>query len=122
MSFVTFNDLCTERDIKVLEKVRGAAKPGQGEETTVGFNGIKIAAASGTVDCYPDRSCNDSHFYLGKEDQMLCVHSQKNPVVVEDEDGAILARNAADFTFDIRGQSFLNFVFSEPKNLAVGVF
>lgn len=122
LSWVVYNDLMTERDLKVLEKVRGAASAGKGEETTVGFSGIKIAGARGTIDIYPDRSCNDTHFYLCRMADGLCIHSQDTPVKIDDEDGNILARNANDFTYDIRGASFLNFAWLKPVNLAVGVF
>lgn len=122
LSWVVYNDLITERDLKVVEKVRGNASPGKGEETTVGFSGIKIAGARGTIDIYPDRSCNDTHFYLCRMADGLCIHSQDTPVKIDDEDGNILARNAADFTYDIRGASFMNYAWSKPVNLAVGVF
>lgn len=122
LSWVVYNDLITERDLKVVEKVRGNAAAGKGEETTVGFSGIKIAGARGTIDIYPDRSCNDTHFYLCRMADGLCIHSQDTPVKIDDEDGNILARNSADFTYDIRGASFMNYVWQKPVNLAVGVF
>lgn len=121
-SWVVLNDMMTERDVKVIEKVRGAASGAKGETTTVGFEGIRIAAANGMIDVYADRSCNDSHFYLVNMPDMICIHSQDAPVKIEDEDGNILSRNASDFTFDIRGQSFINFACHKPVNLAVGVF
>lgn len=122
LSWTVYNDLVTERDLKVMEKVRGAASPGKGEETTVGFSGIKIAGARGTIDIFPDRSCNDTHFYLCRIADGLCIHSQDAPIKIDDEDGNILARNFTDFTYDIRGAAFLNFSWANPVNLAVGVF
>src|SRR6185436_8944366 len=122
MSWVVYNDLVTERDLKVLEGVDRKAAPGKGEQTTIGFSGIKIAGARGSIDLFPDRSCNDSHFYLCNMDDGLCIHSQDAPVKIDDEDGNVISRNATDFTYDIRGASFLNFVWLKPVNLAVGVF
>lgn len=122
LSYLTYNDLITERDIKVLGPVQASAKGGRGEETTVGFSGVSIIGSRGKLDLYPDRSCDDAHFYMCKIDEALCIHSQDAPVKIEDEDGAILARNPTDFTFDIRGQSLANYCFLKPVNLAVGRF
>lgn len=122
MSWIVYNDLVTERDLKVLESVERKASAGKGEMTTIGFSGIKIAGARGSIDIFPDRSCNDSHFYLCKIADGLIVHSQDAPVKIDDEDGNILARNLTSFSYDIRGASFMNYVWSKPLNLAVGVF
>jgi hypothetical protein len=117
-SFTTLNDLMTERDIK-LTHVR---KESEGMEATVGFNGVKIHGVTGELDVVPDRSCGDGRFYVVNMERGLCIHSMDAPVKIDDADGSIMIRESSTFTYDIRGASFSNFVWSRPVDNGVGIF
>lgn len=118
MSWTTYNDLITERDIKMTHVRRDA----EGMEATIGFDGVTIAGVRGNIDVYADRSVNDGHFYLVKMDDGKCIHSQDAPVKIDDADGSMIIRESTDFTYDLRGAAFLNFLWKKPVNLGVGTF
>jgi hypothetical protein len=64
-------------------------------------------------------ACPDDHIYLYDKEEFECVHMQKTPVVIEDMDGKVVAREGSAFAFDVRGQSFSNFRFKDPSKCGV---
>jgi hypothetical protein len=109
-----FNQFVTELDNKVIYTDMDSTS-----EATVGFKGINVVSGKSNIKLMPARNCPDSRIYLGKKGAFECVHSQDDVVEVEDMDGNVLSRIATDFSFDIRGQTFLNFQSTMPNNLAV---
>lgn len=118
LSWSTYNDLITERDIKLTHVRRDA----DGMNATIGFDGVKIAGVRGNIDVYADRSVNDGRFYLVNMADGRCIHSQDAPVKIDDADGSMIIRESSDFTYDIRGAAFLNYLWLKPVNLGVGTF
>lgn len=118
MSWTTYNDLITERDIKLVHTRVDA----EGMEATIGFDGVRIAGVRGNIDVYADRSVNDGHFYLCRLEDGECFHSQDAPVKIDDSDGSMIIRESTDFTYDLRGAAFLNYIWRKPVNLGVGTF
>lgn len=118
MSWATYNDLVTERDNK-MEHVRTGSS---GMGATVGFDGVRIYGGRGSIECFADRSCPDDHIYLVRKESWKCIHSQDQPVKVDDKDGNILSREASDFSYDVRGASFINFACLSPRDNGVAIY
>jgi hypothetical protein len=114
MSHNIFNQFVTELDNKVIYTDMSSTS-----EATVGFKGINVVSGKSNIKLMPARNCPDSRIYLGKKGAFEVIHSQDDVVEVEDMDGNVLSRIATDFSFDIRGQTFLNFQSTMPNNLAV---
>lgn len=86
------------------------------------FDAIKVTVAGRRLKFVPDRSCGDDRIYCYQAKYLELIHSEDKPVVIDDADGDILCRNAGAFSYDIRGNSFSNFVAKFPREFGVLIF
>jgi len=92
------------------------------KDVEVGYEAIKVTVGGRRLEVMPDRSCPDDHIYIGKRSTLELIHSQTELVKMDDTDGEILSRNAASYSYDMRGSSYSNYVVRQPMNWGVVVF
>jgi hypothetical protein len=86
------------------------------------FDAIQITVAGRKLKMVPDRSCGDDRIYAANSKYLEVIHSEEKPVVIDDADGDVLCRNAGAFSYDIRANSFSNFVVKMPREVGVLIF
>lgn len=116
LSFDLLADLETQQE----QKVTYTDFKAQGID--MAFDAIKITVAGRRLKCVPDRSCGDDRIYVGNAKYLEIIHSEEKPVVIDDADGEILSRNAGSFSYDMRGNSFSNYVVKVPREFGVLLF
>ena len=89
-------------------------KPRDGENSTVGFKGIEIAAGNGTVTCLPDRNCQQNTI-CGVDINSWKLISVKKVVHCENSDGNTWLRVYNANGMEIRFYSLANLVCKEPR-------
>jgi hypothetical protein len=114
-SFEMLGDIDTQVEQKVMIDVKANG-------IDMGFDAVDVRVAGRKVTFIPDRSCGDDRIYVGNKADLELVHSTDKPFDIEDKDGAILARNATGFSYDVRGLSLSNYVVRKPKNWGVLIF
>lgn len=115
MSFDMLADLETQIETKVFIDVKAKG-------IDMGFEAIQVTVGGRRLKCLPDRSCGDDRIYAGNMDVLEVIHSQDEPIVLDDLDGELLSRNAAAFSYDLRGSSYANFVVRQPREWGVLIF
>lgn len=115
MSFDMLADLETQLDTKVFIDVKAKG-------IDMGFEAIQVTVGGRRVTCLPDRSCGDDRIYIGNDAVLELIHSQDEPIVLDDLDGELLSRNAAAFSYDMRASSYSNYVIREPREWGVLIF
>lgn len=116
LSFDLLADLETQQE----QKVTYTDFKAQGID--MAFDAIKLTVAGRRLKCVPDRSCGDDRIYAGQAKYLEIIHSEEKPVVIDDADGEILSRNAGSFSYDMRGNSFSNYVVKQPREWGVLLF
>lgn len=117
MSWDMLADLETQQETKSYIELSASAK-----SINVGFEALKITVGGRRLEVIPDRSCPDDHIYVGKKSTLELIHSQDDVVKLDDVDGELLSRNAASFSYDVRGSAYCNYVVRQPMNWGVVVF
>jgi hypothetical protein len=113
-------DLLADLETQLEQKVMYTDFKAQGVD--MAFDAIKLTVGGRRLKCVPDRSCGDDRIYVGAMKYLECIHSEEKPVVIDDADGEILSRNATAFSYDIRGNSFSNYVVKRPREFGVLIF
>lgn len=113
-------DLLADLETQLDQKVTYTDFKAQGVD--MAFDAIKLTVAGRRLKCVPDRSCGDDRIYVLQAKYLEVIHSDDAPVVIDDKDGDILCRNAGAFSYDIRGNSFSNYVAKFPREFGVLLF
>lgn len=113
-------DLLADVETQLEQKVVYTDFKAQGVDMT--FDAIKMTVAGRKLKLVPDRSCGDDRIYVGNAKYLEIIHSEDKPVVIDDADGEVLSRNAGAFSYDIRGNSFSNYVVKFPREFGVLLF
>jgi hypothetical protein len=116
LSFDMLSDIETQLESRVVYTDFKA----QGVD--MAFDAIKVTIAGRKLKMVPDRSCGDDRIYAVNAKYLEVIHSEEKPVVVDDADGEVLSRNAGAFSYDIRANSFSNFVMKVPREAGVLIF
>lgn len=116
MSFDMLSDIETQLESRVMYTDFKA----QGVD--MAFDAIKLTIAGRKLRAVPDRSCGDDRAYVVNAKYLEIIHSEEKPVVIDDADGDVLCRNAGSYSYDIRANSFSNFVVKVPREVGVLIF
>lgn len=118
-AFLSF-DLLADVETQLEQKVVYTDFKAQGVDMQ--FDAIKLTVGGRKLKLVPDRSCGDDRIYVGQAKYLECIHSEDKPVVIDDADGEILSRNPGAYSYDIRGNSFSNYVVKMPREFGVLLF
>lgn len=113
-------DLLADVETQLEQRVMYTDFKAQGVD--MAFDAIKLTVAGRKLRLIPDRSCGDDRVYVFNSKYLECIHSEEKPVVIDDADGDVLCRNAGAYSYDIRGNSFSNYVAKIPREFGVLLF
>ncbi len=88
-------------------------------EAGIGISSVKFQAAGMKLNVVDSWACPDNVAYVLPKEKLEIIHSTDGLMEVVDEDGNIFARNATDFSYDVRTISIFNFVLRNMQGSGV---